>query len=1434
MSKKNHFTRTQHTRGNAGYVKRALSAVLSATLVLTAVNPVNVAAAQNTDTAAKVVRLEPAKASSFHDTDGDGLGEFEGFGTSLCWWANRIGYNDELTQKAGELFFNAEKGLGMSIGRYNLGGGDLVGEVTVPQVQPNPKAVMYDLETEGYMPSYAGSNMSINVVNFGETTFTASDADFGFLKGNAVGSFKYIGWINKLTDTAGSGDKLTFTVNAPQEGDYTVKLLLTLTGTNSRDVALRVMNTSENVAQVNVLNEEAITEEETTEEITETETETVEETEAEEETSTVEESSEEEETEVSTVIYLEKNFAENTVAAKTLSSETEEEYTDYVVDSAKINANQIANDGSNKLFVATIENVKLKKGDNTVLVAGQKDWTLDFIKMAVIKAGDEASVDDMKKNEEEQETELPEFLHSEHIIRSDSAVPGYCTDVTRMDLTKKSLAEYEKEYDRVDETSGFAWNYDWDADKNQMNVLKTAIKNGGSDFLAEIFSNSPPYFMTESGCSSGNTNANKDNLRADCYEAFAKYMADVIEYWHENGIDFQSATPMNEPYTNYWGARSNKQEGCHFDIGDSQSKILVTLKKELEEKGLDDILISASDETSIDTAITSYNKLSDDAKNVVERIDTHTYGGSKRSELKSLALSENKNLWMSEVDGSFTGGTNAGQMSAALGLGQRMIDDVNGLGASAWILWNAIDMHVDSSEYGASYVEKGSNNDYLTKERMYASWIPKETSGYWGIAAANHDTNEIYLTKKYYAFGQFSRYIRPGYTIIGSSDDSKVMTAYDPKDDKVVVVAMNTTDADETWQFDLSMFNKMDKKATVTAIRTSGSLEDGENWADVSKNDDIVINTEEKTVSATMKANSITTYTITGVTYDPENPVADKLTAVSVSKDSVWGSSPWSGSKNCDVDKVIDGDFSTYFDGVTNGYVIADLGEETELSAIAYAPRSGYTDRCVGAMLAGSNDGKNWTKLYTITEKPSAGALTYVYASQFAGDSNKFRYVKYYVEGSGTNCNVAELKFFTSEPAVATLNPVTVLTEPGKIPTLPEKVEGKTVSGESKDFAVTWKIDESVFADTKLLDKVLVSGKVAEINLETEATVLVMPEKTEYLVDCNLSDSENFNIAKENLQGLLNKVSDQKKTAANTWGYLEQYGEYNDSSSSGSGWYAYSNQDIKYVFQLPAGSHDLTLCASGKWWNSSRNMQISYVVDGKETNICTLQTEKGEEVTAAGKIDLKKDAQVTVCVKKAEGESQDPVLSWIGIVADTSATPDSKEEDKKTSSGSDDSSSSNSTSNESSSESSSSSTVETTSNSSTSQKQDTSSEVTDIVADETAKADTPVLTPALRKTTKQNTTVKTQNKENDSLDAADTKEKTLTEEKVTEAEAVETSTEQLEDAKQETVIDDAAIPTTAAPAKQKTPIAAAAAAVAIAIVACGGVIVTRKYRGQRK
>ena len=562
-----------------------------------------------------------------------------------------------------------------------------------------------------------------------------------------------------------------------------------------------------------------------------------------------------------------------------------------------------------------------------------------------------------------------------HITRTDSNMPGYTV------------------------YNNGQVSYNWNADASQRNVLKKAISASDNKLIVEMFSNSPPYYMTKSGCSTGNTDAGKNNLKDDCYDDFANYLADVCyHYENEWGIDIQSVEAMNEPYTNFWGAYSPKQEGCHFDIGNSESTMITELQRAMAERGMSDVILSGTDETSIDTQISAYNALSASAKNAISRIDTHTYGGSNRSGLQELAINQGKNLWMSEVDGNGTLGSNAGQMSAGLWLSKRIIDDCNGLGCSAWILWQAIDKHICAAGYNG-------NKD---------SGMPDISTGFWGLAVADHDKGDIILTKKYYAFGQFSRYIRPGFTMLNSSGST--LAAYDKENNQLVIVAVNTSGYNSDMSFDLSGFKSTGNKAEV--IRTSGDVQNGENWASVSP-----ASVTDKHLNISLIPNSVTTFIINDVISAQSN-----LKEISLNEDMVTGSPSWKDSSN-DCKKVADGMNSTYFDGVGNGWVQIDLGQIYSLDAIAFCPRSGYEYRSVDGIFAGSEDGVNWNVIYKIPSQPSYG-LNYI--TEFSG-KNKYRYIKYYVpDGKPANdankdsvycCNIAEIKVYgNSVPSKGDIN----------------------------------------------------------------------------------------------------------------------------------------------------------------------------------------------------------------------------------------------------------------------------------------------------------------------------------------------------------------------------------------------------------------------------
>lgn len=102
-------------------------------------------------------------------------------------------------------------------------------------------------------------------------------------------------------------------------------------------------------------------------------------------------------------------------------------------------------------------------------------------------------------------------------------------------------------------------SYDWDKQPGQVRFLKMAKDRGVNRLLA--FLNSPPVYFTKNGLA---TNTGRDgtlNLRDDCYDDFASYMAEAVaglEYEHRLHIDY--ICPVNEP-DGHWNWQGPKQEG---------------------------------------------------------------------------------------------------------------------------------------------------------------------------------------------------------------------------------------------------------------------------------------------------------------------------------------------------------------------------------------------------------------------------------------------------------------------------------------------------------------------------------------------------------------------------------------------------------------------------------------------------------------------------------------------------------------------------------------------------------------------------------------------------------------------------------------------------------------------------------------------------------
>lgn len=150
-------------------------------------------------------------------------------------------------------------------------------------------------------------------------------------------------------------------------------------------------------------------------------------------------------------------------------------------------------------------------------------------------------------------------------------------------------------------------------DKRQKDILDLSIKAGVSEI--ELFVNSPPWWMTVSGCTSGTTSPFHCNLRKECIEEYADFLVSSYNMFKSQNYNIVSLEPFNEPSNPFW-TTSLDQEGCFFPYT-IRNKVLKTINK-IDCK----IPLTDSDEFSSGFALCRYLFT---PKNSVSKVNVHGY-----------------------------------------------------------------------------------------------------------------------------------------------------------------------------------------------------------------------------------------------------------------------------------------------------------------------------------------------------------------------------------------------------------------------------------------------------------------------------------------------------------------------------------------------------------------------------------------------------------------------------------------------------------------------------------------------------------------------------------------------------------------------------------------------------------------------------------------
>jgi hypothetical protein len=341
-----------------------------------------------------------------------------------------------------------------------------------------------------------------------------------------------------------------------------------------------------------------------------------------------------------------------------------------------------------------------------------------------------------------------------HHMRPDAQMPGY--------LASKNAS------------------YDWNQDAGQRNIL-LKIHQLKKNAIYEAANYSPPYWMTISGCSSGNIDGS-DNLKNQYYDAFSDYLTTVVKHYHDvYGIRFRTLSPFNEPFSTWWKAYGS-QEGCAFSQA-NQERLIKTLYANLKKKDmLSYCSIAAMDANSMDEClrgVENYEK--DGVLPFIGQINTHSYNGKQRDSLFRFAKKYHIRLWQSEsgpLDIKVQGYDNFLMMA------KRIVTDMRQLKPVAWCDWQYMSGGLESV---------------------------------WTLVGYNQSSNVYERTKGFYIREQFSKYILPGYTFIDDSENNSI-AAISPNREKLVIVYVNEMNKQKSLQFDLSSFSHVTlQQALVTS-----------------------------------------------------------------------------------------------------------------------------------------------------------------------------------------------------------------------------------------------------------------------------------------------------------------------------------------------------------------------------------------------------------------------------------------------------------------------------------------------------------------------------------------------------------------------------------------------------------------------------------------
>jgi O-glycosyl hydrolase len=314
-------------------------------------------------------------------------------------------------------------------------------------------------------------------------------------------------------------------------------------------------------------------------------------------------------------------------------------------------------------------------------------------------------------------------------------------------------------------------SYDWNQQAGARWFLRKAKEYGVPYFTGWL--TSPPYFMTKTGHTFMVPGNDGYNLRDDQYDDFAAYISEFIQYHAGEGLNIDYVSLVNEPQYDWQAEVGNAfQEGTPASNSEV-SKVVRVVDTRFQADGVSTtqlILPESGDQSALYSFQSNYSNSSDQIRaffnpeslsyvgnlpSVAQLVAGHSYWSNRtideainhRQHLEQVQTAAGIDFWQTEY--SILGG------DYLEGRAENALNDID------YSLWMARIMHWDltmANATGWSWWTALSYPKWADHKYRFGllNWYPATEN-------RSNSAGEIEVTKNIWAFGNFSRFIRPGY-----------------------------------------------------------------------------------------------------------------------------------------------------------------------------------------------------------------------------------------------------------------------------------------------------------------------------------------------------------------------------------------------------------------------------------------------------------------------------------------------------------------------------------------------------------------------------------------------------------------------------------------------------------------------------------------------